>query len=77
MRQLYFARAFARVLAHELYHVLEGTHHHTQGGLTKARLSGEELVAKAVDYQLVFGEPETERVAGRRGGGTGAGVAGR
>lgn len=77
MRQVHFARALARVLAHELYHVLTGTHVHTDEGLTKARLSGAELTANRADFVLTLAERHV-RVDQRayRGGG-GDGIAGR
>lgn len=42
-RELYFGRALARVLAHELYHVLSNSMEHGSG-LTKARLDSRDLI---------------------------------
>jgi hypothetical protein len=39
-----YGRALARVLAHELYHVLTGRKEHTSMGLTRKSLSGNELI---------------------------------
>jgi hypothetical protein len=38
-----FGRAMARVLAHELYHVLAGTESHSSKGVAQRALSGEQL----------------------------------
>jgi hypothetical protein len=40
-----FGRAMARVLAHELYHVLAGTAFHSATGVAQRALSGSELVS--------------------------------
>ena len=40
-----YGRALARVLAHELYHVLTGRKQHTTTGLTRKALSGFELIS--------------------------------
>jgi hypothetical protein len=39
----------ARVLAHELYHVLAGTESHSRRGLTQRALSGAELAADQLE----------------------------
>lgn len=40
-----FGRAMARVLAHELYHVLAGTEFHSAKGVAQRALSGSQLVS--------------------------------
>lgn len=40
-----FGRALARVVAHELYHVLARTHSHAESGVAKRKLSGAQLVS--------------------------------
>jgi len=40
-----FGRALARVIAHELHHVLNRTASHTETGVTKRALSGAELIS--------------------------------
>jgi hypothetical protein len=40
-----YGRALARVLAHELYHVLTGRKEHTPVGFTRKALSGGQLIA--------------------------------
>lgn len=45
-----YGRALARVVAHELYHVLTGRKEHTSNGLTRPALTGEELISD--EYQL-------------------------
>jgi hypothetical protein len=44
-----FGRAMARVLAHELYHVLAGTESHSAKGVAQRALSGEELVSDQLE----------------------------
>ena len=51
-REFVFGRAVARVVAHELYHVLGRTLVHTPSGLTKARFEPSDLL----DDQAEFGE---------------------
>jgi hypothetical protein len=45
-------RALGRVLAHELYHVLLGTTHHSASGLAKAIQSIEDLSADEFSFEL-------------------------
>jgi hypothetical protein len=40
-----FGRALARVLAHELYHMLTGTQSHAETGVARRSLSGSELIS--------------------------------
>jgi hypothetical protein len=40
-----FGRALARVLAHELYHMLTGTHLHAEAGVARRSLSGSQLIS--------------------------------
>jgi hypothetical protein len=51
-------RALARVLAHELYHILGDTKLHADKGIAQRALSGSRLIAD----QLQFGEAELERM---------------
>jgi hypothetical protein len=44
-----FGRAMARVLAHELYHVLAGTESHSRQGVTQRALSGADLVSDQLE----------------------------
>jgi len=46
-----FARAIARVVAHELYHIFGDTSHHGSKGLAKAILKPEELVANHLNFE--------------------------
>lgn len=41
-----FGRALGRVLAHELYHIVAGTHGHGKDGVAKPSLSGGQLIAE-------------------------------
>ncbi len=43
---LLFGRALARVLAHELYHVLAKTHSHSGQGIAEKSLSGSQLISE-------------------------------
>jgi len=53
---LTLGRALARVLAHELYHILARTTSHAPGGIAKRSLSGDELASS----RLTFGRAELE-----------------
>ncbi len=44
-----FGRAIARVLAHELYHVLAGTVSHSRQGVAQRALSGSQLVSDQLE----------------------------
>jgi hypothetical protein len=46
---LVFGRAIARVLAHELYHVLAGTVSHSRQGVAQRALSGSQLVSDQLE----------------------------
>jgi len=47
-----FGRALARVVAHELYHVLARTHSHADSGVAKRKLSGSQLVSDELRLNL-------------------------
>ena len=47
--EIVFGRALARVLAHELYHVLAGTESHSHQGITQRALSGADLVSDQLE----------------------------
>jgi hypothetical protein len=47
--EIVYGRAMARVLAHELYHVLAGTESHSRQGVTQRALSGAELVSDQLE----------------------------
>jgi len=47
--EIVYGRAMARVLAHELYHVLAGTESHSRQGLTQRALSGAELASDQLE----------------------------
>ncbi len=55
---LLFGRALARVLAHELYHVLAGTPSHADKGVAQRALSGSQLISD----KLRLGEAELRRL---------------
>jgi hypothetical protein len=48
---LAFGRALARVLAHELYHVLAGTTSHSRSGIAKPELSGNDLISNRLEFE--------------------------
>ncbi|HEY7388221.1 MAG TPA: hypothetical protein VH640_06915 [Bryobacteraceae bacterium] len=58
-----FGRAIARVLAHELYHLLANTRKHTGAGIAKAVFTPEDLL----DATLRFGEKEYAALMKRHG----------
>ena len=45
-----YGRALARVLAHELYHILGKTAKHANGGVARAALSGRDLIADKLSF---------------------------
>jgi hypothetical protein len=49
-REFVFGRALARVVAHELYHVLVRTLAHTTSGLTKARFEPGDLLDERAEF---------------------------
>ncbi len=55
---LALGRALARVVAHELYHVLAGTMSHSRSGIAKPALSGNDLVSP----RLAFTSGELDRM---------------
>jgi len=46
-----YGRSMARLLAHELYHVLAQTDDHTPAGIAKARFSTADLLAEHLDFE--------------------------
>ncbi len=48
-----YGRSMARLLAHELYHVLAQTNDHAPAGLAKARFSTADLLADHLDFEPV------------------------
>lgn len=61
-------RALARVLGHEVFHILGEEHEHDEEGLFKRALTGRELVAERLDFRA----RQVERL--RQGPGAGAGM---
>lgn len=61
-RETVFGRAMARILAHELYHLLANTRKHTSGGIAKAAYSVQELLAPILN----FGRKECDSLRGFR-----------
>ncbi|MCL4841921.1 MAG: hypothetical protein KJZ79_08780 [Bryobacteraceae bacterium] len=47
---LLLGRALARVLAHEIFHILGKEHNHSAEGLFKHALSGRDLIAESLDF---------------------------
>jgi hypothetical protein len=58
-REALLGRAIARVLAHELYHVLAKTRSHSKHGVARASLSAEDLTCE----RLQFDAQEQRRIA--------------
>jgi hypothetical protein len=61
VRETVFGKAVARVLAHELYHLLANTTAHAGSGIAKAYYTAEELVGPS----LQFSKKECEKLRGR------------
>jgi hypothetical protein len=57
-----FGRALARVLAHELYHISVRTFRHGRHGITRAALSGYELISDDLGFSAA--ELEELRISG-------------
>ena len=49
-RDLVYGRAMARLLAHELYHFLTQTTHHSKSGIAKAAVSATDLLSDHFDF---------------------------
>lgn len=61
-RELVFGRAVGRVLAHELYHILARSSHHSAGGVGKAEYAVRDLLAR----HFVFDANESEELRSDR-----------
>jgi hypothetical protein len=59
-REFIFGRAVGRVLAHELYHILARSAHHSSAGVGKAAYAVEDLLAR----HFVFDAGESEELRG-------------
>jgi hypothetical protein len=53
VRDFLFSRAMARVIAHELYHVLAGTTEHAHAGIARSCYSTADLLGERFDFQPV------------------------
>lgn len=51
-RQRLLGRAMARVLAHEIYHVLAQTHRHGPHGVAAETMTGDDLVKDRLDFRF-------------------------
>ena len=51
IRDFLFGRAMARVVAHELYHVLAGTTEHTHSGIARSCYKTSDLLAESFDFE--------------------------
>ena len=52
-RDFLFGRAMARVLAHELYHVLANTREHANTGVGKPQFTASDLLGERFDFEAV------------------------
>ena len=52
-RDFLFGRAMARVLAHELYHVLANTREHANSGVGKPQFTASDLLGERFDFEAV------------------------
>jgi hypothetical protein len=48
-RDRLYGRALGRVVAHEMYHMLSGSTHHSKSGVTQATLTADELTSNHLD----------------------------
>lgn len=51
-RERLYGRALARVVSHELYHIIGGTHLHGKKGIAQASLSGQDLVSERIELAM-------------------------
>src|SRR5436190_12849166 len=49
-REFVYARAIARLMAHELYHVIEQTHAHARGGIAEPAFTVAELLSDRFEF---------------------------
>jgi hypothetical protein len=66
IRDFQFGRAMARVVSHELYHVLAATTEHTHSGIARSCYSPADLLAERFDFEpavLARLHPTTEEIA--------------
>lgn len=68
-------RAFARVIAHEMYHVLTNTKRHTDEGLMRPNLSARDLTGQRLTFDRRAGEKLTTTLFSRNKGVTTAATA--
>ncbi len=52
-RDFFYGRAMARLLAHELYHVLVQTRDHTESGIAEPQVSSGELLAEHFGFEEI------------------------
>src|SRR5262249_21710211 len=50
-RDYYFGRAMARVVAHELYHIIMRTPDHSQNGITRSCFSTNDLMTERFEFE--------------------------
>jgi len=50
MRRVIFGRALARVITHELYHIIARTTEHAESGVAKPSFSSEDLMTERFDF---------------------------
>ncbi len=51
-RERLYGRALARVVSHEMYHIIGGTHLHGKKGIAQASLSGQDLVSERIELAM-------------------------
>jgi hypothetical protein len=71
LRDYIYGRAMARVVAHELYHVLSQDHGHAEDGVAKPAFATSDLLANHFEFasaardRLLEAEPDLEPDSGR------------
>jgi hypothetical protein len=67
LREFVLGRALARVLAHELYHILTQSENHADSGVAKAALSVADLIGSRLEFdEATLGRIQASRGAGRQ-----------
>lgn len=69
-RDFLYGRAMARVVAHELYHILSGTTEHARSGVARSCFSTEDLVTERFDFEgIVLAQMRRKPDSGSSAGG--------
>lgn len=67
LRRYHSGRAAARIIAHELYHVLSDAQQHTPSGITKDQFSAQDLLSSEFGFSAVALRAFPQQDSGERG----------